>query len=104
MPPVVRSAMRAGWRGGVLFIPAILVEEAISSAEFTNLQDAFNFELNQQGKNGAEFEGGWTAAEYAALAKWVDAHPEILKMPRTEFDALLTKATQPQPARGNPSP
>src|ERR1700761_2534107 len=31
---------------GVLFIPAILAEQAIISAEFTNLQDAFNFELN----------------------------------------------------------
>ena len=83
---------------GVLFIPAILAESAISSAEFTNLKDAFNFELNRQGKNGAEFEGGWTSAKYAAFSKWVDAHPEMLKMPRAEFDALLTKATQPRPA------
>jgi 4-hydroxy-4-methyl-2-oxoglutarate aldolase len=89
---------------GVLFIPAILAEEAISSAEFTNLKDAFNFELNRQGKNGAEFEGGWTPAKYGAFAKWVDAHPEMLKMPRAEFDALLTKATQPRPVHGNPSP
>jgi regulator of RNase E activity RraA len=84
---------------GVLFIPAIVAEEAISSAEFTNLKDAFNFELNRQGKNGAEFEGGWNAAKYAALAKWVDAHPEMLKMPRAEFDALVQKATQPRPKR-----
>jgi len=91
-------------RDGVLFVPAILAEQAISSAEFTNLKDAFNFELNRQGKNGAEFEGGWTSAKYAAFAKWVDAHPEMLKMPRAEFDALLTKATQPRPAHGSPSP
>src|ERR1700728_2063187 len=36
---------------GVIFIPAILADEAISSAEFTALQDAFNFELNREGKN-----------------------------------------------------
>src|SRR5580700_9991997 len=54
---------------GVIFIPAILAEDAISTAEFTNLKDSFNFELNQQGKNGAEFEGGWTPAKYAAMAK-----------------------------------
>jgi len=83
---------------GVIFIPAILAEGAISSAEFTNLKDAFNFELNQEGKNGAEFEGGWNAAKYAAFKKWVDAHPEKLKMPRSEFDTLLTEATQPRPA------
>jgi 4-hydroxy-4-methyl-2-oxoglutarate aldolase len=76
---------------GVLFIPAILAEEAISSAEFTNLEDAFNFELNKSGKNGGEFEGGWTPQKYDALAKWIDAHPEKLKMPRSEFDAILAK-------------
>jgi regulator of RNase E activity RraA len=89
---------------GVLFIPAILAEAAISSAEFTNLMDAFNFELNQQGKNGAEFEGGWNDKKYAAFAKWVDAHPEKLKMRRAEFDTLLTDATQPKKPHAAPVP
>ena len=74
---------------GVIFIPAILAEDAISSAEFTKLQDAFNFELNRSGKNGGQFEGGWTAAKYDAFAKWIDEHPDRLKMPRSEFDSLL---------------
>ena len=64
-------------RDGVIFIPAILAAAAIAKAEFTNLQDAFNFELNRQGRNGAEFEGGWSAQKFAALAKWVDEHPEV---------------------------
>lgn len=81
---------------GVIFIPAILAEAAVSAAEFTNLKDAFNFELNQQGKNGAEFEGGWTAKKYAAFSNWVNAHPEKLKMPRNEFDALLAEASHPR--------
>jgi regulator of RNase E activity RraA len=76
---------------GVIFIPAVLAEAAISSAEFTNLEDAFNFELNRSGKNGGEFEGGWTPDKYDALARWVDAHPEKLKMPRAEFTALLER-------------
>jgi regulator of RNase E activity RraA len=75
--------------GGVIFIPAILAEDAISSAEFTNLQDAFNFELNRSGKNGGQFEGGWTPAKYDAFAQWIDEHPDRLKMPRSEFDSLL---------------
>jgi 4-hydroxy-4-methyl-2-oxoglutarate aldolase len=78
---------------GVLFIPAILAEEAISSAEFTNLQDAYNFELNREGKNGADFEG-WQAAKFAGFAKWVDAHPQLLKMSHAEFEKLLTEAEQ----------
>jgi 4-hydroxy-4-methyl-2-oxoglutarate aldolase len=79
---------------GVLFIPAIMAEQAISSAEFTKLKDTFNFELNQQGKNGGQFEGGWNAAKYAAFTKWIDAHPDRLKMPRKEFDALVSEATR----------
>jgi regulator of RNase E activity RraA len=81
-------------REGVLFIPAILAEDAVSSAEFTALTDAYNFELNKEGKNGGQFEGGWTPAKYDGFAKWIDAHPEELKMPRSEFDALLAKAKQ----------
>ena len=89
---------------GVIFIPAILAEQAISSAEFTNLEDAFNFELNSTGKNGAEFEGGWTPKKYDAMAKWIDAHPEKLKMPRTEFNQILEKRKQPRRPRPVPSP
>jgi regulator of RNase E activity RraA len=79
---------------GVLFIPAILAEQAVASAEFTNLKDTFNFELNQQGKNGGQFEGGWNAQKYSAFSKWVDAHPDRLKMPRAEFDTLVSQATK----------
>lgn len=86
---------------GVLFIPAILAEEAISTAEFTNLQDAFNFELNRNGKNGSQFEGGWTSAKYDAFAKWIDEHPDRLKMPRPEFDSLLKQKKLEAQARSN---
>src|ERR1035438_10842651 len=51
---------------GVIFIPASLAEEAISRAEFTNLQDQYNFELNRAGANGAEFEGGWRSEEHTS--------------------------------------
>jgi 4-hydroxy-4-methyl-2-oxoglutarate aldolase len=87
---------------GVIFIPAILAEAAISSAEFTNLEDAFNFELNKAGKNGAEFEGGWTPQKYDALAKWIDAHPEKLKMSRAEFNEILEKKKPPRRPRSGP--
>ena len=92
---------------GVIFIPAIMAEGAVSHAEFTNLMDAYNFELNKEGKNGAEFEGGWTPAKFQGLSKWVDAHPEMLKMPRSEFDQLLAdalKPRQPRPPAGAPEP
>jgi regulator of RNase E activity RraA len=93
---------------GIIFVPAILAEHAIAAAEFTNLKDAFNFELNQQGKNGAMFEGGWNEAKYKAFGDWVNQHPDMLKMPRAEFDAMLKGATEPRPKRnqqsGSPEP
>ena len=92
---------------GVIFIPAIMAEAAVSHAEFTNLMDAYNFELNKEGKNGAEFEGGWTPAKFQGLSKWIDAHPEMLKMPRSEFDQMLAdaiKPRQPRPPAGAPEP
>jgi 4-hydroxy-4-methyl-2-oxoglutarate aldolase len=91
-------------RDGVIFIPAVLAEEAISRAEFTNLQDAFNFELNRLGKNGAEFEGGWNATKFAAFTKWIDEHPDKLKMTRAQFDALVAQAQRPRPPRAGRGP
>jgi 4-hydroxy-4-methyl-2-oxoglutarate aldolase len=89
---------------GVIFIPAIMAEAAVSHAEFTNLMDDYNFQLNKEGKNGAEFEGGWTPAKFQGLAKYIDAHPEKLKMPRSEFDQLLSDASKPPKPRTPPGP
>ncbi len=86
---------------GVIFVPAILAEEAVSSAEFTNLMDAYNFELNREGKNGGQFEGGWDANKFAGFKRWVDAHPDQLKMARDEFEKIyaerLDEATHHHP-------
>jgi regulator of RNase E activity RraA len=76
---------------GIIFIPASLAAAAVTSAEFTKLEDAFNFQLNAAGKNGAEFEGGWNAAKYHAFVQWIDQHPENLKMTRKEFDDELAR-------------
>src|ERR1700740_1995327 len=84
--PVLPGDLVLAKTDGVIFIPAILAEQAIVSAEFTNLEDAFNFELNRLGKNGAEFEGGWTPAKYDALARWIDEHPDKLKISRAQFN------------------
>jgi len=78
-------------REGVIFIPAILADDAIAHAEFINLEDAFNFDLNKSGKNGGEFEGGWTAKKYDALVAWINANPGKLKMTRAQFDAILAE-------------
>ena len=79
---------------GVVFIPAVLAEAAVSSAEFTTLKDSFNFELNQKGSNGGLFEGGWNADKYAAFSKWIGEHPERLKMARGEFDKMVADSVK----------
>ncbi len=76
---------------GVIFIPAILADDAIAHAEFINLEDAFNFELNKKGSNGGAFEGGWNAKKYDALVAWINANPGKLKMTRAQFDAILVE-------------
>ena len=76
-------------REGVIFIPAFLAEDAVAHAEFINLEDAFNFDLNRQGKNGGSFEGGWNGQKYDAFVQWINANPDKLKMSRAEFDAIL---------------
>ena len=74
---------------GAIFIPAALAEDAISSAEFTQLEDAYNFELNKAGTNGAEFEGGWTPTKYDAMAAWAKKTPGRIRMPAAQFEKLL---------------
>lgn len=81
---------------GIIFVPAALAEGAIVNAELTNLEDAYNFELNASGKNGAEFEGGWTPAKYDALTKWIEQHPEKLKMTRDEFNQEIARRKAPR--------
>jgi hypothetical protein len=33
-------------------------------------------------------------AKYDTFAKWVESHPEKLKMPKAEFDALMPRLKQ----------
>ena len=79
---------------GVIFIPAFLAEDAVAHAEFINLEDAFNFDLNRKGANGGAFEGGWDARKYAAFVEWINANPSKLKMSRAEFDAILRERSK----------
>lgn len=89
---------------GVLFVPAILAEQAVSAAEFTNLMDAYNFELNREGKNGGQFEGGWDAEKFAGFKQWVEAHPDQLKMPKEEFDQMYNERTDRMNRRNSGAP
>src|SRR5258707_8705354 len=92
--PVLPGDLVLAKSDGVIFIPAYLAEDAVAHAEFINLEDAFNFDLNRQGKNGGAFEGGWNAAKYDAFVLWINANPAKLKMTRAEFDAILSERSR----------
>lgn len=80
---------------GVIFVPAILAEVTISPPELTRLTDNYNFLLNQKGKNGAQFEGGWNAEKVAGFKPRFAAYPDNLKMARDEFEKLVNEKMGP---------
>ena len=89
---------------GVIVIPAYLAEDAISNAELTKIENAYNFELNKTGANGTTFEGGWDRAKYEGLRKWLAGRPGTLKMSQAQYDKLVAErlartAAPPAPAR-----
>jgi 4-hydroxy-4-methyl-2-oxoglutarate aldolase len=83
---------------GALFIPAQIAEEAVSSAEFTSIRDAFGFAMLKQKKyTNGQIDSRWTPEINAAFVQYVNEHPELLegKMMRSEFDALQRRSALP---------
>jgi regulator of RNase E activity RraA len=83
-----------GVREGVLFIPAHLAEQVISTAEFVIRKDKFGFEMVRTGKySTGQIDSQWTDEIKTAFLQWLQQHPELGKMTRTELDALMSKRT-----------
>ncbi len=81
-------------REGVLFVPAHLAEEVISTAEFVIRKDQFGFEMVKSGKyTTGQIDSQWTDDIKTAFLKWLDQHPEQGKMTRAELDKVMSKRT-----------
>lgn len=81
-------------REGVLFVPAHLAEEVISTAEFVSRKDQFGFEMVKSGKySTGQIDSQWTDEIKTAFLKWLDQHPEQGKMTRQELDKVMSKRT-----------
>lgn len=79
---------------GVLFIPAHLAEEVVSTGEFVVRKDKFGFEMVRSGKfSTGEIDSQWTDAIKVEFLKWLDQHPEAGKMTRAEVDKMMSKRT-----------
>ena len=81
-------------REGVLFVPAHLVEQVVSTAEFVTRKDQFGFETVKSGKyTTGQIDSQWTDEIKTDFLKWLGQHPELGSMTRPELDKVMSKRT-----------
>jgi regulator of RNase E activity RraA len=79
---------------GVLFVPAHMAEEVVSTSEFVIRKDQFGFEMVKSGKySTGEIDSQWNEALKTEFLKWLEKHPELGKMTRAELDQVMSKRT-----------
>jgi regulator of RNase E activity RraA len=79
---------------GVLFVPAHMAEQVVSTAEFVIRKDQFGFEMVRTGRyTTGEIDSQWTDAIKTEFLKWLEKHPELGKMTREELDKVMSKRT-----------
>src|SRR5690349_10578343 len=79
---------------GVLFVPAHLAEQVVSTAEFVIRKDKFGFEMVRTGKySTGDIDSQWTDEIKTEFLRWLEKHPELGKMTRAEVDKMMSKRT-----------
>ena len=79
---------------GVLFVPAHLAEEVVSTSEFVIRKDQFGFEMVRSGKySTGEIDSQWSDAIKNDFLSWLEKHPELGRMTRAELDKVMSKRT-----------
>jgi regulator of RNase E activity RraA len=79
---------------GVLFVPAHLAEQVVSTSEFVIRKDQFGFEMVRTGKySTGDIDSQWTDEIKTEFLKWLEKHPELGKMTRAEVDKMMRKRT-----------
>lgn len=83
-----------GRREGVLFIPAHMAEEVISTAEFVIRKDQFGFAMVKSGKySTGQIDSQWTEEIKNEFINFLGKHPELGKMSKAEVDRYMSKRT-----------
>jgi regulator of RNase E activity RraA len=81
-------------REGVLFVPAHMAEQVVSTAEFVTRKDQFGFEMVKTGRySTGEIDSQWGDEIKTEFLKWLEKHPELGKMTREELDKVMSKRT-----------
>jgi hypothetical protein len=80
---------------GVLFVPAHLAEQVVSTAEFVNKLDMFKFESARAGTfTTGQLDSDWGDNLKVAFLDWLNnKHPELGKMTRAELDNIMKNRT-----------
>lgn len=81
-------------KGGIVFIPAHLVEEVVLNAEFISLRDAFGHQRLREGKyTPGQIDTKWTDEIKTDFLKWLDENRDKLPMTRAELDQFMKDRT-----------
>lgn len=79
---------------GVLFVPAHLAEQVVSTSEFVVRKDKFGFEMVRTNRfSTGEIDSQWGDEIKTEFLKWLEKHPELGKMTRAELDKIMSKRT-----------
>lgn len=77
---------------GIVFIPAHLVIDLVTSSEMTALRDEFERVRLQENKYlTGEIHGSWTEAIKEDFRNWVDNYPKTLAITKEDIDAYLAR-------------
>jgi regulator of RNase E activity RraA len=81
-------------REGVLFVPAHLAEQVVTTCEFVIRKDQFGFEAVKSGRyTSGQIDSQWTDDIKSAFLTWLKGHPELGTMTRPELDRVMSKRT-----------
>jgi regulator of RNase E activity RraA len=81
-------------RGGIVAIPAHLVETVVINAEFISLRDQFGHQRLREGKwTPGQIDSQWSDEIKNDFLKWLDQNPGKLPMTRQELDAFMKNRT-----------
>jgi len=81
-------------KGGIVFIPAQLVEEVVLNAEFIGIKDEFGHLRLREGKyTPGQIDNQWTDEIKKDFLRWLDENPGKLPMTRQELDAYMKNRT-----------
>lgn len=81
-------------KGGVVFIPAHLLEDVVLNAEFIALRDQFGHQRLREGRyTPGQIDTQWTDAIKKDFLQWLDTQGDKLPMSRQELDQFMKNRT-----------